>query len=157
MKNICILSIFCLVASCNIEKERLPSLSKSNSLIIDGLTISDTTYSSIRNLLTLDESIILDEDVPLAKINRVIITENQIFISDSEPKIVCYNHKGKVEYNLFKKGKGVGEFLKIVDFSIDTKQHLLKVYDSSLQKILYYDLTSGAFKFDRKISLALGI
>ena len=153
MKSICIISLLCLIFSCNIKEKSTP-VAKTVSHVIDNLIISDSTYTSINDLLTLDEYIILEKDVPLANINRVIVTEKQIFIFDSEPKIVCYNRKGQVEFKISKRGKGVGEFLKIVDFSIDKKSQTLKVYDSSLRKILYYDLNNGTFIYDTKISIA---
>ncbi len=154
MKILYAICLFCLVASCNIEKENKPSVAKTNPFKVDGLTISDTSFSNIRNLLTLDEYIILSNEVPLANIKRVFITEDQIFIFDSEPKIVCYNHGGNVEYKISKKGKGVGEFLKIIDFCIDSQAELLKVYDSSLRKVLYYDINNGAYKFSSYLPIA---
>ena len=153
MKNLIIISLVCLFISCNSGKKSTP-IEQANSYIIDNLTISDTTYSSIKNILKLDEYIILDKDVPLANINRVIVTEKQIFIFDSQPKIVCYNLEGKVEFKISNKGRGVGEFLKIVDFSLDNNSQTIKVYDSSLRKILYFDSKNGTFKYDRKISIA---
>lgn len=152
MKSICIVSLLCLLISCNVGNKSTP-VEQADSWIIDNLAISDTTYSSIKNLLKLDEYIILEKGVPLANINRVIVTENQIFIFDSEPKIVCYNREGKVEFKISNKGRGAGEFLKIIDFSLDKKSETLKVYDSSLRKILYYDSNNGAFRYDRKISI----
>lgn len=153
MKYIYIIALLTIVFSCNTRKE---NTQQTNSIarIIENIAISDSSYSSIRDLLTLDEYIILDNEVPLASINRVIITEQQIFIFDSQPKIVCYNHKGKMEFQISKQGKGAGEFLKIVDFSIHKESQSLKVYDSSLRKILYYDMNNGAFKYDRKLSIA---
>ncbi len=87
MKYIYILGLISLIFSCNLKQKSTP-VTKTACHVIDKLIISDTTYSSINDLLTLDEYIILDKDVPLANINRVIVTEKQIFIFDSEPKIV---------------------------------------------------------------------
>jgi len=152
-KNTYIVSLLCLLISCNTEKKSTP-IEEAETIVIENLIISDTTYSSIKNLLKLDEYIILEKDVPLANINRVIVTEKQIFIFDSEPKIVCYNREGKVEFKISNKGRGVGEFIKVVDFSLDKRSQTLKIYDSSLRKVLYYDSKNGSFKYDRKISIA---
>ncbi|SHK05609.1 6-bladed beta-propeller protein [Tangfeifania diversioriginum] len=155
MKKYIGLSIILILFSCNNKVRNTRTASaKENPQLIDNLKISDSTYYDINNLLTLDEYIILDSDVPLAKINRVIITGEQIFIFDSQPKIVCYNYSGQVEFKISNKGKGVGEFVNIVDFSIDKKLKSVKVYDSSLRKVLYYDMGDGRFKYDRKIAIA---
>ena len=150
MKYFSLLFLFYLLFSCSNKNSHKTSV----PFVIDNLTISDTTFFAVNKLLKLDDFIVLDKSVPLANIERVIIAEDKIYIFDSEPKIVCYNFDGQIEYKIDRKGKGVGEFMKIVDFSIDKKKQLLKLYDSSLRKIFYYSLNTGKFQYSGKISLA---
>lgn len=145
--------LVCLFFSCKL-RDKNNSNENEVSHIIDNFSISDTTYSNINKILTMNKVVILDKKVPLANINRVIVTEQKIFIFDSEPKIVCYNLKGKIDYIISDRGRGVGEFIKIIDFSVDEESNTLKIYDSSLRKILYYNLGSGKFKYDKNISVA---
>lgn len=64
--------------------------------------------------------------------------------------LVCFK-KNQFLYHLNRIGGGVGEYVTLHTFAIDTHKSELIVYDRSQFKVCYYDLSSGEFKREKKV------
>ena len=118
------------------------------------ISFNDSSTSDANDVLIMDSYIILSSDIPLGKVQRAIIYENRLYVLDSQPKIVCFNRDGSIEFQIASKGRGPGEFIRIVDFSIDKNNNILIVYDSAKRKLINYSLTDGHFISEQIINIA---
>lgn len=83
------------------------------------------------------------------KIDKIMIDDSLIFIYNKH-QFFIFNLSGKFKRKIGKLGKGPGEFLRIMDFTINNNKNLIFIYDSDQQKIICYDY-KGFFKFEFKI------
>lgn len=71
-------------------------------------------------------------------------------LSVNTNSLVCFK-KNQFRYHLNRIGGGVGEYMTLHTFAIDTLKSELIVYDRSQFKVCYYDLSSGEFKREKKV------
>jgi hypothetical protein len=71
-------------------------------------------------------------------------------LSVNTNSLVCFK-KNQFSYHLNRIGGGVGEYVTLHTFAIDTFKSELIVYDRSQFKVCYYDLSSGEFKREKKV------
>lgn len=153
--NTCImLAIVTITIACGGVKEDENYISKDQPLQTIRVSISDSIYENVNDLLEMDSYLILSSDVYLGEIERAIIVDERLYVLDSQPKIVCFNPDGTVRYQIASKGRGPGEFLRIVDFSVDSENNHLKLYDSSRRKLLNFSLSDGKFVDEQGIDIA---
>ncbi|WP_229599550.1 6-bladed beta-propeller [Runella rosea] len=63
--------------------------------------------------------------------------------------LICYEGNS-FRYHLHRIGGGMGEYLTLHAFAIDTLKNELMIYDRTQFKVCYYDLKSGNFKCEQK-------
>ena len=56
------------------------------------------------------------------------------------PKIDCYDKQGRFLFDLYNIGKGPGEFIKPITYTINDYKNLIMVGVSALNKVIYYDM-----------------
>lgn len=132
--------ILCGVCSCG-NQNRTELLPLKNISI----QASDITKDEISDILELDSYVRLSNEVPLGQSERVIIDNEQIFILDDEPKIVCYNMLGDIVYKIDQHGPGPKEYLNIKDFGIDRESEKLVVFDDYKRKLFFYSSQTGKY------------
>lgn len=136
-------------------KERVqPVLVDGKETRVVKVEIADTLFVHVEDFLEMERYVILSQAIPLANIERIIVSNDRIFILDREPKIVCYNFEGKAEYQIASKGGGPKEYASIADFAVNPARNQLTLYDSSKRKLRNYDLFTGKYLSDTDIRIA---
>jgi len=80
-------------------------------------------------------------------ITRLIEANGNYFILDGMNNIVArFDSEGKFVTKIGVMGNGPGEYLKIVDFIVDKKNQLIKLYDIRSRKIIVYDFNGSFIK-----------
>jgi 6-bladed beta-propeller len=80
----------------------------------------------------------------LSFVNDVLFFKGNYFIKDNTQQcIFCFDEQGKFKFKIFPRGKGPLELNGITDFTINTGQSTLEVFDFSLGKIVSFDLSGN--------------
>jgi hypothetical protein len=87
----------------------------------------------------------------IGSITKLIKTNDKYFILDtkSAKKLLVFSITGRFLYSIGNLGKGPGEYLNIMDFTIDDKNNYILIIDN-LQKIIKTDL-DGNFISEKKV------
>lgn len=148
--SILLVCMLCLaVNSC--KKKQTPPPVGNTMLHPVKVELSDTTFTEVSSLLSLDKYIILSPEAIVGKIQRIIVRNDLIYILDHEPKICCFDLNGNLMFQIASKGSGPLEFGNILDFAIHPAQKQLTLYDSGKRRLTTYDARSG--KYQSEISL----
>ena len=91
----------------------------------------------------------LDNEIAIKQPNRIVITNDRIFISASPIGILAYDQNGNLLNNIGTRGRGPGEYLTGIYFATDQENELMYIYSS--KKILIYSF-DGDFKRDFEIN-----
>ncbi len=114
--------------------------------------ISVVDFSLILNMKSFTK---LSNDILLGSVQRMFIKNNKLYISDSQPKVVCFNiESGAIEFEISKMGKGPGEFLTITDFLIDEEKKILTIYCSKRRRLINYSSLNGKYINEYHINYA---
>ncbi len=84
-----------------------------------------------------------DLDHPIGVILKIILTDNHIFVATYD-YLLQYDYSGKFEKKIGSHGKGPGEYLMLLDVSIDETSKKIYIADSNRQ-IIEYDLITGKY------------
>ena len=79
----------------------------------------------------------------LGDINDIVIDNNGIIINSQGNKICCFDKTGKFKFHLGDFGNGPGEYITIHGISVQNGMAYL--YDSTVGKILSYNISNGEF------------
>lgn len=138
LKKLNAILIAALLISCSIENENRVKFTS-----IEIKSISDEVRTNL--YFEMDTFIRLSNDVPLGKIERIIISDSLIYVLDNIPKVICFDYYGQVKFKIDKKGKGPNEFLKLIDFSIDSNNKTLALLDERQMKVMLFNSENGEF------------
>ena len=132
-------------SSCNHRSQNL--LNKDATYIVDlDVEKKDTLYYSTLfksvkciPLETSDNSLI-------GEIDKMLIFEDFIFILDASKAktLFVFDKKGLFIRKIGNIGNGPGEYVRIVDFAIDTDKKEIIIVDD-LRKMMFYDIFTGKF------------
>ncbi|MGC4233600.1 MAG: 6-bladed beta-propeller [Niabella sp.] len=87
----------------------------------------------------------------IGRVDRIIMGQNRIYILDRQSKsILVFNDSGGFEYKVHNIGKGLGEYLSLMDFTLDETKQQLIVHTDRPGKFIYYNL-NGKFISEKKI------
>lgn len=119
----------------------------SNTIKID--VLSNQKDANLSDFLDDIRYVKLDTaiDASLTTIYKISIIDTLMYIMDDMDKIKCFNLEGKYLRNCISKGKGVGEVLRLGDFSVDSMY--LYVLDISMSSIIIFDHNGKYIKTDR--------
>ncbi|MDR0681192.1 MAG: 6-bladed beta-propeller [Dysgonamonadaceae bacterium] len=91
-----------------------------------------------------------NDDALIARILKINIDDNYIYIQDRRHKILVYAQTGHFKYMIDRIGTGPGEYTRITDFCIT--ENFIEIIDIQTKKLLRYDKNGGefvkAFKFE---------
>ena len=89
----------------------------------------------------------LDSSEPMGPINKMIVTNDKIFIMDSfaAQQIFVFDKTGKLLYRIKNKGRGPKEYISIWDMQVDTIRNEILVNDALARSYLYYSTDDGTF------------
>lgn len=83
--------------------------------------------------LETNEACIID------KIEKLVLYQDNIFIANAT-QFFKFSKDGEFIKRIGTIGKGPGEYIKIMDFAINSKKKVVSIYDIDLRKIINYDL-----------------
>lgn len=86
-----------------------------------------------------------NEEALLGDVKKIIITDNLIFISDENQKLLVFDSQGRFRNSISKVGAGPNEILSLSDYYVDEKEKLVHVYDAVKSKFYEYSF-QGALK-----------
>ena len=89
----------------------------------------------------------LDSSEPVGVIDKMIVTNDKIFIMDSfaAQQIFVFDKTGKLLYRIKNKGRGPKEYISIWDMQVDTIRNEILVNDALARSYLYYSTDDGTF------------
>ena len=89
----------------------------------------------------------LDSSEPMGPINKMIVTNDRIFIMDSfaAQQIFVFDKTGKLLYRIKNKGRGPKEYISIWDMQVDTIRNEILVNDALARSYLYFSTDDGTF------------
>lgn len=131
-----------LLTSCT---QRNQSESVYDFISVTEISVPSISKDEVENWLSMDSYIVLSSDYLLNEIERVVIGRDRIYILDDDPKIVCYNMKGKVLFHISNRGMGPGEYQNIKDFGMDWVSERLVAFDNAKRKLYFYNSKTGEF------------
>lgn len=135
-----------LFVSCNIESNAKFSVIEDSScgrIEINEFDISVVKYSDV---LKIKSFCALSNEIPLGNVQRAFIKDNKLYISDSQPKIVCFNiSNGAIEFEISKIGKGPGEFIDITDFLVNEEKNVLTIFCQKRKKLINFSSINGNY------------
>lgn len=77
----------------------------------------------------------------------VICKPSGFYVLDnkSSKQIIKFDKNGKFLYAVNKSGRGPGEYIKLREICVDTKDKFLYLYDSTQKRIICYDSSNGKY------------
>lgn len=115
----------------------------------DGRKIALSEFCSNINYLPLESN----STNLIGHINKVSFSKDKIYIFDSKTmRILIFNNKGKYFARTNSNGRGPGEYLNIADFSIDTRNNTIYIWDNGNHKVILLD-QDGKFIRERHFKL----
>ena len=89
----------------------------------------------------------LDSSEPIGVIDKMIVTNDKIFIMDSfaAQQIFVFDKTGKLLFRIKNKGRGPKEYISIWDMQVDTIRNEILVNDALARSYLYYSTDDGTF------------
>ncbi len=103
------------------------------------------TRDEIQDIIELDSYIPLSNEALVGRVERIIIHDDRVYILDNEPKIICFNMKGKVMFKIDNRGAGPTEYQNLRDFAIDGNSKRIIAFDDEKRKLSFYDLKTGEY------------
>ena len=106
--------------------------------------INPLKLSEITEEISAIELELTNESMMSPAVNKVIISENEIFVAN-RTKILVFNKKGKFIRSIGSQGQGPGEYTHLHQFALDEKNKRLFV-TSYNRKIICYDFNGKFLK-----------
>ena len=87
----------------------------------------------------------------IGNIDKIEYYQNNFYILDKNitRTLFCYSRQGSFNFKIHNEGKGPGEYISIVDFTIDHSNNKIQILDFTSQKILTFNL-DGKFISEKK-------
>ncbi|MCG6191002.1 6-bladed beta-propeller [Maribellus maritimus] len=143
-------TLYCVIICGLIFSYKLSGQVNSRVKLIDltsGLTSSEKTMK-LSEIAAKVEYIFLEttNECLMDDIKKISIDDSLVFISDSK-QLLIFNSSGKFIANVGGIGRGPGQYVKVLDFSIDILKDRIFVLDRYLQKVICYDY-NGNYQYD---------
>lgn len=96
------------------------------------------------------------DSIPIGQIDEVLIYEDYIYILDQmvAKQVFRFNRDGSFDKIIGSVGKGIGEYQRPDDISINQDDSELLVYSRQNRVVLHYDLVTGDFLHVNKLNFA---
>ena len=89
------------------------------------------------------------EECLINNIDKIMIDDDQVFIFNKKQFFIFYT-SGLFKRSIGNFGRGPGEYLRIMDFTINTDDNEIYIYDSDQKKVIVYDY-EGNLIFEIKV------
>jgi len=142
---LCCIFIISIISGCSEKKmettTEIIKIDYKNEISSDSSLT--TNYFKNRRLIKLETN---DESL-ISTINRLIVFENNYFIFDENTQsIYKFNKVGKYISKIHRIGHGPGEYVNIIDFTIDIKKKQIIVLSNKPNALIYFDLDFNFLK-----------
>jgi hypothetical protein len=141
-----------LWVSCSSEKkeESIQQTGRNDNLITINLdTIQESTILYSSSLFKSVTPIILEttDESLIGNIDKIEIYKDLIFVLDNiiSKKVLVFDTTGKFIRKIGNRGQGPGEYTNPTDFTIDTDNEYIYVYDGNARKLNCYNIQDGNF------------
>lgn len=154
--NIILFYITFLIFSCN-SKDSFDSYqsSKENLKVIRVDDMEHVKSLDLDKIFQVQKVVELGavDSVFIINNDKVLVTENQIFIMDKSKthSIYVYSEEGEFLYSISNFGEGPNEYREIRDFTIDPSNSKLSILDFASRTIWIYEMSTG--KLREKVSI----
>ncbi|OJV31768.1 MAG: hypothetical protein BGO29_01235 [Bacteroidales bacterium 36-12] len=157
--NLCkwlLLGMFVILLACNSNTNKPVNPDKPVLTYQDGVYTIDLNQLTDVDTITIHYSSIVEkieiialenqEGALMGNINKMQISDDTIFILDTmiAKKILVFNMDGKYIQQIGKFGRGPGEYLQIMDFTVNEKDKQIVVLDVG-NKIHTYSIHTGEY------------
>ena len=143
MKNLFKISLFLLIStSCSNNK-------LNNMLINNDIFIVDLDKAEKKDTLFLSTLFKSVKCIPLetsdnslmGRIDKILVFDKNIYVLDvsSAKGLFIFDEKGSFIQRVGNIGNGPGEYIRIIDFSIDTDKNEIIILDEA-RKLIFYDI-----------------
>lgn len=145
LRNMKYLILILLVVFGCTEKEA------SNNVRVLKLDPSKTEHIFVKEFIKRVEFIRLDTAKYFGNIDKLIVTNNRIYVLDAYNSIALYvyNREGEFLYDIASYGRGPGEFMGPYDFTLSESESEITIYDARSQKLSFYNMQNGNFVEDK--------
>lgn len=130
----------CIVYSCHPKQNTFSSTSTL-------YTWNENNKISIFDLFDTIQYIILEENPQayLQQIDKLIVQDDKIFVFDHSGRnqVVVLDTAGRFLYEVGRKGRGPGEFIRICNFTVDSN-YIYIIHDIE-PSIMYHSVKDGSF------------
>ena len=128
-----------IIYSCSPQKRHVEN--EGEKITVDLNNIIDVSTNSIIlpiRYIQLQEE---DNNVFIGEIDKIIFTDNYVFILDSEKSkaLFIFRHDGSFVRVINRIGGGVGEYVSIDDFQINEDKAEIILLDKNKRELLFYD------------------
>lgn len=139
MKKIQILAIsFTVLISCTSKDKNI-----ENSINIIELANNNETELELSKICSDVKFVRLntEKDHLIGRVDKLIMSQGRFYILDKISKsIIVFDTTGKYKTKISNIGRGPGEYADIGDFTVNTYNNSIDIYDRSTQSILIFDL-----------------
>ncbi|HEY3373049.1 MAG TPA: 6-bladed beta-propeller [Prolixibacteraceae bacterium] len=151
MKYFELLIILFIVMGC--QKKPLTHIDKNVEIINlneglenDGIVLKLSDIAKYIQYVPLETT----NECLIDKIDKIMIDDSLIFLFNKK-QFFIFNKTGKFVRSVGRVGKGPGEYLRIMDFTINSTENIIYIYDSDQKKVLKFNF-NGDFDFEFKLS-----
>ena len=137
-KRLTMLIIVLLFFGCNSNSfnrynEEIETIDLTPGLIAKGKAIKLSEYADDIQYIFLEAS----DDCLIYEIDKIMVDDSLIFIFNKK-QFLIFDTTGKFKRSIGRVGKGPGEFLSIMDFTINTNENTIYIYDYNQRKVICY-------------------
>lgn len=139
--------IFCSIYSC--RKGDKKGYSVVEGFKIDTIKINFDLETALESEV-IDSSVkivyLKSDSIPVFSVDKLVFSNQSFFISDNfGDRIFCFDLDGQMKFFIEKPGYGPEEYIEIDDIGVNFINKTLEVLDTRRQRIVQYDLSTGAF------------
>ncbi len=124
-------------------------------ILIPNLILNNNSFYNVNEISKQSELFNIEEIIALetnansvfGNCTRILKRDDGFFVFDKDiaKSIFKFDLKGKLIYKIGKLGRGPGEFIRPVWFTIDNQSQYLYLLDSSINKMLIFNAKDGSF------------
>ncbi|TKG94489.1 6-bladed beta-propeller [Puteibacter caeruleilacunae] len=149
MKYLFSIVLFLSIISC--RNDNVVTISNKK---VEKTHVINVPKGEVDNNVFLKEAkyIFLDSSHMLGKIQRILFSNDKIFIHDVIANaVVVYSETGNYLFHIKNIGKGPGEYLELKDFTIDENNKQLVLFAPKLHKVIRYSIETKQFIGEEEI------
>ena len=144
IKPFILFSAILLLVGCSTKNNN--SQDEVNTIEWDSLISQKSNLCSNLKTCVLKQS----EKHPVGEVLQVVIADSLIFVLDNQSKLFEFTENGEFVCTIGRKGNATSEYITLLNFSVDTVQNLVYIYDvmKGIKKYNYKGKYMGAYSSD---------